>query len=356
MNDVLKTTAQAMPLSSAGDSEVSPRRLRTETEKEERADEEQSIKKEEIKSDPDDVMGDSLVGLCLRDMARSPLLTADDEVRLARQMERGRTAHRLLDKNDHDPPQKERLQREIEQGEAARQQLIKSNARLVISVAKKYMGYGMPLLDLIQEGNIGLMRAVEKFNYQRGHRLSTYATWWIRQSITRALADQGRTIRLPVHMAEHLRKFYQVRRRLEQELEHQPSMEEIAQAMGVHPTKVYRILRASQEPLSLEQPMGDEGDNELADFIEDEIAASPHEVASQRLLAEKMNQILADLSPREARILRLRFGLSSGRSYTLKEIGQKFGLTRERIRQIEKEALAKLRHPSRARQLRGYID
>lgn len=356
MNNVLKTTTKTRSLSSAGDSEVSPRRIRTETAREEIADEEHSIKKEEIRFDPDDVIGDNLVGLCLRDMARSPLLTADDEVRLARQMERGRIARRLLDRNDHSPLKKERLKREIEQGEAARQQLIKSNARLVISVAKKYMGYGMPLLDLIQEGHIGLMRAIEKFNHRRGHRLSTYATWWIRQSITRALADQGRTIRLPVHMAEYLRKFYQVRRRLEQELEHQPSMEEIAQAMGVQPAKVHHILRASQEPLSLEQPMGDEGDNELADFIEDEVAATPHEVASQNLLAEKMDQVLADLSPREARILRLRFGLTSGRSYTLKEIGQKFGLTRERIRQIEKEALAKLRHPSRARQLRGYLD
>ncbi len=354
MSDILKATAKTMPLSSVSDSEVSPPKSRTE--REEVADEGRSIKKEEIRLDSDGVIGDGLVSLCLRDMARSPLLTADDEVRLAQQMERGQTARRLLERNDHNPLQQERLKREIEQGEAARQQLIKSNARLVISVAKKYMGYGLPLLDLIQEGHIGLMRAVEKFNYRRGHRLSTYATWWIRQSITRALADQGRTIRLPVHMAEHLRKFYRVRRRLEQELEHQPSMEEIAQAMDMHPTKVRHILSASQELLSLEQPMGDEGDNELADFIEDEVTATPHEVASQHLLAEKMNQILADLSPREARILRLRFGLTSGRSYTLKEIGQKFGLTRERIRQIEKEALAKLRHPSRARKLRDYLD
>jgi RNA polymerase primary sigma factor len=305
--------------------------------------------------DLSDIAADDTISLYLKEMARVPLLTPEQEKELAQQLESGRTARRRLARDGHDPEETERLERAIEQGEEARQHLIKANTRLVVSIAKRYLGHGVPFLDLIQEGNLGLMKAIEKFDYRRGHRLSTYATWWIRQSITRALAEQGRTIRVPVHMSDRIRKLYRVARELEQEWGRQPSPEEIAEEIELEPEKVQWILRASRRPISLERPVGEEDDNELRDFIEDEKVLAPSEAAYQHLLAETMDEVLHTLSPREARILRLRFGIQDGHSYTLEEVGQKFGLTRERIRQIESEALRKLRHPRRSRQLRTYL-
>jgi RNA polymerase primary sigma factor len=305
--------------------------------------------------DLSDIAADDTISLYLKEMARVPLLTPEQEQELAQQLEHGRAARRRLARDGHDPKEMESLKRETEQGEEARQHLIKANTRLVVSIAKRYLGHGVPFLDLIQEGNLGLMKAIEKFDYRRGHRLSTYATWWIRQSITRALAEQGRTIRVPVHMSDRIRKLYRVARELEQELGRQPSPEEIAEEVELEPEKVQWILRASRRPISLERPVGEEEDNELGDFIEDEKVLAPSEAAYQHLLAETMDEVLHTLSPREARILRLRFGIQDGHSYTLEEVGQKFGLTRERIRQIESEALRKLRHPRRSRQLRTYL-
>jgi len=305
--------------------------------------------------DLSDIAADDTITLYLKEMARVPLLTPEQEMELAQQLEHGRVARRRLARDGHDPEETERLRQEIERGEEARQHLIKANTRLVVSIAKRYLGHGVPFLDLIQEGNLGLMKAVEKFDYHRGHRLSTYATWWIRQSITRALAEQGRTIRVPVHMSDRIRKLYRATRELEQELGRQPSPEEIAEEIGLESDKVQWILRASRRPISLERPVGEEEDNELGNFIEDEKVLAPAEAAYQHLLAETMGDVLGTLSPREARILRLRFGLQDGHSYTLEEVGQKFGLTRERIRQIEGEALRKLRHPRRSRQLKTYL-
>ena len=306
--------------------------------------------------DLSEIAADDTITLYLKEMARVPLLTPEQETELARQVEYGRMARRRLVRDGHDPDERERLGREIERGEEARQHLIKANTRLVVSIAKRYLGHGVPFLDLIQEGNLGLMKAVEKFDHERGHRLSTYATWWIRQSITRALAEQGRTIRVPVHMSDRIRKLYRIARELEQELGRQPSPEEIAEEVALAPEKVQWILRASRRPISLERPVGEEEDNELGDFIEDQKVLAPSEAAYQHLLAETMGDVLSTLSPREARILRLRFGLQDGHSYTLEEVGQKFGLTRERIRQIEGEALRKLRHPRRSRRLKTYLD
>jgi len=301
------------------------------------------------------ISSDDSISLYLKEMASVPLLKPEEEIRLAKQLEQGNLALRRLEKNDHKPAQRENLVRQIEVGEAARAHLIKANTRLVVSIAKRYMGQGVPFLDLIQEGNLGLMKAVEKFDYRRGCKFSTYATWWIRQSITRALAEQGRIIRLPSHVGDRIRKVYRTAQQLEQNVGQRPTPSEIADNMGLAPHKVRWLLRVSRRPLSLEKPVGEEEDSELGEFIEDEDSPTPTDSVTRSLLAQKMDEILSTLSPREARILRLRFGLQDGRAYTLKEVGVKFGLTRERIRQIEREALGRLRHPSRSRQLRDYM-
>ena len=308
------------------------------------------------------VSSDDTVGLYLKEMARVPLLTTQEEIALARclkegvqarhelaRLGNGRNGNRRVTKTDE-------LMRLIEEGRAAREHLIKANTRLVVSIAKKYIGGGVPFLDLIQEGNLGLMKAVEKFDSTRGYRFSTYATWWIRQTITRAIADQGRTIRVPVHMSDRIRRLYKTARQLEQEHGRKPTPEEIAHAMDLEPRKVQWMLKVSWQPLSLEHPVGEDEDSELGSFIEDDSTPTPTQSADDNLLREKVEEVLTTLTPREARILRLRFGLHNGRSYTLEEVGQKFGLTRERIRQIEGKALRRLRHPRRSRQLRDYLN
>ncbi len=306
----------------------------------------------------DDLSGiaaDDAVGLYLREMARVPLLSLEEESRLAHIIELGRQAEQVLANNGTDPVERARLEALVEEARAAREHLIKANTRLVVSIAKKYIGRGVPFLDLIQEGNLGLMKAVEKFDYRRGYRFSTYATWWIRQTISRAVADQSRTIRVPVHMSDRIRRLYKTAQQLEQEYGRPPTPEEIAAELDMEPRKVQWMLRVSWRPLSLEHPVGEEEDNELGAFIEDDSTPTPPQSAYQKMLAEKIEEVLSTLSPREARILRLRFGLGGGRSHTLEEVGQKFGLTRERIRQIEGKALRRLRHPRRSRQLRQYL-
>lgn len=320
---------------------------------EEREEEEQ----EPAPSPLSEIASDDTISLYLKEMARVPLLTAEQEVSLSRDYEIGREAKERMgrDEGELSEDEKDELYRLVQRGEAARSHMIRANTRLVVSIAKRYLGQGVPFLDLIQEGNLGLIKAVEKFDYHRGHRFSTYATWWIRQSITRALADQGRVIRLPVHLSDRIRKVYQVAQQLEQDWGRQPTPEEIAEELGLPAQKVQWMLKVSQRPLSLEKPVGEEEDSELGSFIPDREAPTPSDTAYHSLLQDKLEDVLTTLSPREARILQLRFGLQDGRSYTLEEVGRKFGLTRERIRQIEHEALDRLRHPSRSRQLRDYM-
>jgi RNA polymerase primary sigma factor len=304
--------------------------------------------------DPSLVVASDSVGLYLKEMARVPLLSNDEEVSLAQAIEAGeKAAARLAKHPDH--VRAADWQQTVDAAELAREHLIKANTRLVVSIAKRYMSRDVPFLDLIQEGNLGLMKAVEKFDHRRGFRFSTYATWWIRQTITRAIADQGRTIRVPVHMSDRIRRMYKTARDLEQEHGRKATPEEIAAAMGIDLRKVRWMLRVSWQPLSLERPVGEDEDSELGQFIENESAPSPTQTAADTLLREKIEALLETLSPREAQILRLRFGLANGHSYTLEEVGEQFGLTRERIRQIEGHALRRLRHPRRSRQLRDYL-
>ncbi len=289
---------------------------------------------------------DDPVRMYLREIGRVPLLSAEEEVRLALRMERGKAERLKAVPN----------RRYVDDGEEAQRRLTEANLRLVVSVAKKYIGRGMSLLDLIQEGNIGLIRAVEKFDYTKGFKFSTYATWWIRQAITRAIADQARTIRIPVHMVETINRLIRISRRLLQDLGREPTSEEIAEQMEISAEKVREIIKVSQEPVSLETPIGEEDDSHLGDFIEDHTALAPADAASHQLLKEQVEDVLDSLTERERKVLQLRFGLDDGRSRTLEEVGKEFHVTRERIRQIEAKALRKLRHPSRSRKLKDYLD
>lgn len=299
---------------------------------------------------------DDPVGLYLKEMARVPLLTMEEELELAIRIEDARTARKSLEARDAQTAEKRRrIEPIIEVGLEAREKLIKANTRLVVSIAKRFIGRGIPFLDLVQEGNLGLMKAVEKFDHHRGFRFSTYATWWIKQSISRAIADQGRAIRVPVHMADRIRQLYKAQRELEQRLGRQPTIEEIASALGLPVHKAQWILKVSWQPLSLESPVGEDEEAELGHFIEDDTSPTPMQSAYQSMLRDKMSQALDALSPRESQVLRWRFGLYDGHEYTLEEVGQKFGLTRERIRQIEGKALRQLRHPRKARELEEYL-
>jgi len=304
------------------------------------------------------ISSDDTIGLYLKEMSRVPLLSSEEELDLAKRIELGRFAKKGLERLNgrSSAMRRQELEQQTADGQLAREHLIKANTRLVVSIAKRYIGRGVPFLDLIQEGNLGLMKAVEKYEYRRGFRFSTYATWWIRQTITRSIADQGRTIRVPVHMVDRIRQLYRLTHEMEQRLGRIPNNEELAEAMGVLPSKVDWMMRVSWLPLSLESPINDdEEDSELGMFVEDQLTPSPIQSAYTKMLREKIESVLETLPPREARILRLRFGLENGHTYTLEEVGQKFGLTRERIRQIESKALRRLRHPRRSRQLKEYL-
>ena len=322
-----------------------------------RAKEEQDQEEEEEKTKDDlaNIDTDDTIGLYLKEVSRVPLLTAQEEVELAQRIESGRMAREELARGNVNARRRIELRHLIEDGWAAREHLITANSRLVISVAKKYMGRGVPFLDLIQEGNIGLIRATKKFEYRRGHKFSTYATWWIRQAVTRAIADQGRTIRVPVHMGDQINKLLRIQHQLTQRLGREPTVEELAETLEVPPKKVENMIQVARRPLSLETPTDDEEDSMLGDFIEDDEAPPPDDTATYNLLKEHLVSVLDSLPPREVRILQLRYGLLDGQSYTLEEVGRKMGVTRERVRQIEAQALSRLRHPSVKRRLRDYL-
>jgi len=303
------------------------------------------------------VMSGDTIEIYLKEMALVPLLNVNEEVSLARRISLGRLAQQELSLRNERRCERKKLDLEkaIREGLLAREHIIKANTRLVVSIAKRYTGRGVPFLDLIQEGNLGLMKAVEKFDYSRGFRFSTYATWWIRQTITRAIADQGRTIRLPVHMADQIRHLYRAIRDLEQGLGRPPTFDELAAKLKISARKIQWMLQISWVPLSLESPTNEEEDNELGMFIEDQTAPTPPQIVNQNMLREHMDEVLSSLTPREARILRMRYGLDEDRPFTLEEVGAKFGLTRERIRQIEGKALRSLRHPCLVRRLGDYL-
>ncbi len=308
-----------------------------------------------VTDDLENIDTDDTIGLYLKEVSRVPLLNAEEEVELAQRIERGRMAREELAHGNVNNSRRMQLRKLIEDGWAAREHLITANSRLVISVAKKYMGRGVPFLDLIQEGNIGLIRATKKFDYRRGHKFSTYATWWIRQAVTRAIADQGRTIRVPVHMGDQINKLLRIQHQLTQRLGREPTVEELAVSLDVPPKKVENMIQVARRPLSLETPTDDEEDSVLGDFIEDEEALPPDESATYNLLREHLEEVLNGLPPREVRILQLRYGLLDGQAYTLEEVGRKMGVTRERVRQIEAQALSRLRHPTIRRKLRDYL-
>jgi len=302
---------------------------------------------------------DDPVRMYLKEIGKVPLLSPEEEIDLAQKMSDGNHAQERLDSAGEDGLSAEelaQLKAQLKAGEKAKQKLAEANLRLVVSIAKRYVGRGMLFLDLIQEGNLGLIKAVEKFDYTKGYKFSTYATWWIRQAITRAIADQARTIRIPVHMVETINKVIRVSRQLLQELGHDPSPEEIADEMAMPVDKVREILKIAQEPVSLETPIGEEEDSHLGDFIPDEGASEPSEAASFTLLKEQLVDVLGTLTPREEKVLKLRFGIEDGRTRTLEEVGKEFNVTRERIRQIEAKALRKLRHPSRSKKLKDFLD
>ncbi len=306
------------------------------------------------------------VRMYLREIGQVDLLTVEDERRLAQLIEEGKIAAQRIDAAhqraaDADgralaDGEERMLMRAVSRGERAKSELTQANLRLVVSIAKRYSGRGMQLLDLIQEGNLGLMRAVDKFDHTKGFKFSTYATWWIRQAITRSIADQARTIRIPVHMVEHMNRVTRAKRQMHQELEREPTVEELAVKVQLDPDRVRELLRISQDPLSLDSPVGEEDESNLADFIEDESVDSPDDAATRSMLHEAVGEVLGELSEREQEIVRLRFGLDGGRAKTLEEVGKEFGVTRERIRQIEAKTLAKLRHPQRSQRLREFLE
>lgn len=322
--------------------------------------EEIEVSKEELEdlSVPEGINIDDHVKMYLKEIGKVNLLTPEEELSLAKRMADGETAKEQLEEigEEIEEDTKKQIDLLIADGEKAKKSLAEANLRLVVSIAKRYVGRGMLFLDLIQEGNLGLIKAVDKFDYTKGYKFSTYATWWIRQAITRAIADQARTIRIPVHMVETINKLVRVSRQLVQELGREPTPEELAKELNMPVDKVREISKISQEPVSLETPIGEEEDSHLGDFIPDEDAPAPSEAASFVLLKEQLGAVLETLSEREAKVLRLRFGLDDGRARTLEEVGKEFDVTRERIRQIEAKALRKLRHPSRSKKLKDFLD
>ena len=332
-------------------------------------DDEDEIEVEKIDlSVPDGVSIEDPVRMYLKEIGKVPLLSAEEEIELAKNMEAGAVAKEkiaILKSREENATEEElaeikeeikNLQKDLDAGDEAKKRLAEANLRLVVSIAKRYVGRGMLFLDLIQEGNLGLIKAVEKFDYRKGYKFSTYATWWIRQAITRAIADQARTIRIPVHMVETINKLIRVSRQLLQELGREPSPEEIAAQMNMPVERVREILKISQEPVSLETPIGEEEDSHLGDFIQDDNVPVPADAAAFTLLKEQLEEVLGTLTEREQKVLTLRFGLEDGRARTLEEVGKEFNVTRERIRQIEAKALRKLRHPSRSRKLKDYLE
>ena len=300
------------------------------------------------------------VRLYLKEIGRVDLLTSDDERRLAQAIDEGNRAAITLDSEHEgaiiDPVEYRRMMRTVTAGQRAKSELIQANLRLVVSIAKRYSGRGMQFLDLIQEGNLGLMRAVDKFDHTKGFKFSTYATWWIRQAITRSIADQARTIRIPVHMVESMNRVLRMQRQMHQELEREPTLEELAERCGLTGERIREILRISQDPLSLDSPVGEEDDSNLADFIEDLTAEAPADMATKRMLTQAVELALGELTEREQEIVRMRFGLDDGQARTLEDVGKEFGVTRERIRQIEAKTLAKLRHPMRSQRLKEFLE
>lgn len=314
-----------------------------EEEQEGQEDIEVTAKPVSISADLENIRPDDLLSVYLAEMSQEPLLTHDEEIELAQQIELGRQAEKTLEQTDYTVHEFERLQAQVEFGQAAREHLGRANTRLVVSIAKRYRGYGIPFTDLIQDGNVGLMRAVDRYDHRTGNRFSTYATWWIRQAVTRSLANHGRVIRIPVHMGGRMREMAQVAQRLEIEQGQRPTPEEIATEMNESPIKIRQMMQWASRPLSLEQPIGEEGEAELGDVVEDKSVSLPDEITDINLLNDTLEVLLGSLSAREARILRLRYGLHDGQTRTLHQVAEKFGLSRERIRQIEREALAKIR-------------
>jgi len=363
--DQLYDSLEALNIDISADEDILP-----EIPDEEPADEEIADVEEEELVDPNTLVNnfsiDDPVRMYLKEIGKVPLLSPDEEIGLAEVMSAGNEAKKKLAEADRrraageefglTPDEEKELHQQVNKGEGAKQKLAEANLRLVVSIAKRYVGRGMLFLDLIQEGNLGLIKAVEKFDYTKGYKFSTYATWWIRQAITRAIADQARTIRIPVHMVETINKVIRVSRQLLQELGHDPSPAEISKEMGMPVEKVREILKIAQEPVSLETPIGEEEDSHLGDFIPDEGASEPSEAASFTLLKEQLMDVLSTLTPREEKVLKLRFGIEDGRTRTLEEVGKEFNVTRERIRQIEAKALRKLRHPSRSKKLKDFLN